>query len=60
MKWDWEKAIRPELVSEIQRIQYEMDVLAQLYPHTSKDIKKLAIDTKERPKQQLEALPYDK
>jgi hypothetical protein len=28
-----------------------MDVPTQLYPDTSKDIKKLANDTKERPKQ---------
>jgi hypothetical protein len=34
-----------------------MDVPTQLYPNTSKDIKKLAIDTKERPKQDWEVLP---
>jgi len=28
-----------------------MDVVAQLYPNTSKDIKKLTIDTKEKLKQ---------
>jgi hypothetical protein len=28
-----------------------MDVVAQLYPNTSKDIKKLIIDTKEKLKQ---------
>jgi hypothetical protein len=35
-----------------------MDVQTQLYPYTSKDIKKLAIDAKERPKQDWEALTY--
>ncbi len=40
MKWDWEKAIHQEFVGEIQRIQAEMDVPAQLYPNTWKDIKK--------------------
>jgi hypothetical protein len=35
-----------------------MDVQAQLYPYTSKDIQKLAIDAKERPKQDWEALTY--
>jgi hypothetical protein len=39
------------LVGEIQRIQAEIDVLAQLYLDVSKDIKKLSIDIKERPKQ---------
>jgi hypothetical protein len=58
MKWDWEKAIHQEFVGEIQRIQAEMDVLAQLYPNTWKDIKKLTIDTKEKPQQDWEALPY--
>jgi hypothetical protein len=35
-----------------------MDVITQLYLDTLKDIKKLAIDTKERLKQDWEALPY--
>jgi hypothetical protein len=35
-----------------------MDVPAQLYLDTSKDIQKLAIHTKERPKQDGEVLPY--
>ncbi len=35
-----------------------MDVLAQLYPNISKDIQKLAIDTKERPQQNWKVLPY--
>jgi hypothetical protein len=34
-----------------------MDVVAQLYPNTSKDIKKLIIDTKEKLKQNWKALP---
>jgi hypothetical protein len=36
-----------------------MDVLAQLYPNTSKDIQKLVIDTKEKLEQDWKALPYD-
>jgi hypothetical protein len=35
-----------------------MDVPTQLHPHTRKDIKKLAIDTKKRPKKDWEVLPY--
>ncbi len=40
MKWDREKAMHQELVGEIKQIQAKMDVLAQLYPNISKDIKK--------------------
>jgi hypothetical protein len=58
MKWDQKKVIHQELVSEIQRIQVEMDVIVQLYLDTSKSIQKLIIDTKERPKQNGEILPY--
>jgi len=58
MKWDRTKVIRQKLVGEIQRIQTKMDVLTQLYPDTSKDIHKLTINTKERPKQDWEILPY--
>jgi hypothetical protein len=47
MKWDQEKAIHQELVGEIQWIQVEMDVLAQLYPNTLMDIQKLTIETEE-------------
>jgi hypothetical protein len=35
-----------------------MDVPAQLHPHTTKDIKKLAINTLKRPEQDWEVLPY--
>jgi hypothetical protein len=34
MKWDLEKAIHQELVSQIQQIQAKMDVPTQLYPYT--------------------------
>jgi hypothetical protein len=37
-----------------------MDVLAQLYPKTSKDIQKLAINTKEKLEQDWEVIPYHK
>ncbi len=47
MKRDHEKAIHQELVGEIQQIQGNMDVLTQLYLDTSKDIQRLAINTKE-------------
>ncbi len=47
MKWDWEKAIHQELVGEIQQIQAEMDVLAQLHQNISKDIQKLTFNIKE-------------
>ncbi len=49
MKWDWEKEIHQELVGQIQQIQAKMDVLAQLYPNTSKNIQKLVIDIKGKP-----------
>ncbi len=49
MKWDWEKTIHQELVGGIQQIQAEMDVLAQLYPYTLKDIQKLIIKTEKGP-----------
>jgi hypothetical protein len=58
MKWDREKAIHQKLVGEIQLIQAKMDVLAQLYPDTSKDIQRLTINTKEGLEQNWEALPY--
>jgi hypothetical protein len=58
MKWDRKKAIHQELVGEVQRIQAKRDVPAKLYLDTSKDIQKLTIDTKERPKRDWEALPY--
>ncbi len=58
MKWDCEKAIHQELVGEIQRIQAKMDVATQLYLDTSKDIQRLAINTKEELEQDWEALPY--
>ncbi len=45
-------------MGEIQQIQVEMDVLAQLCLGILKDIQKLAIETKEGPKQGWEVLSY--
>jgi hypothetical protein len=50
MKWDQKKVIHEKLVSEIQQIQAKMDVPTLLHPDTSKDIQKLAINIKEKPK----------
>jgi hypothetical protein len=58
MKRDHEKAIHQELVGEIRQIQGKMDVLTQLYLDTSKDIQRLAINTKEGLEQDWETLLY--
>jgi len=58
MKWDCKKAIHQELVGEIEQIQVKMDVPTQLYLDMSKDIQRLAINTKKRLQQDWEDLPY--
>ncbi len=45
-------------MGEIEQIQAKMDVPTQLYPDTSKDIQRLAINTKKRLEQDWENLPY--